>query len=88
MTNIVEIIARVVASEPYADKHASLVSQKIVKGLHDAGYAIVPVEPTEAMLELGLFEAECCTDDWTAAAACLPKHVYRTMINAARTGVQ
>lgn len=50
--------------------------------LTEAGYAIVPIEPTEAMLELGLFEAESCTNDWTASAACLPGHVWKAMVRA------
>jgi hypothetical protein len=60
-------------------------AQAAITALHDAGYAIVPREPTEAMLEAGTFEAECCTDDWTSAAACLPGHVYKGMIRAATT---
>lgn len=60
----------------------NLVPTAIVDALTEAGYAIVPVEPTEAMLELGLFEAESCTNDWTASAACLPGHVWKAMLHA------
>ena len=52
----------------------------------EAGFVVCPRELTEAMLEVGLFEAESCTDDWTSAAACLPKHVWGGMIRAAQGG--
>lgn len=54
----------------------------IITALTEAGHAIVPVEPSEAMLETGLFEAESCTNDWTASAACLPGHVWKSMVRA------
>lgn len=49
-------------------------------------YVLVPVEPTEAMVEAGIAQANDCTDNFTAAAACTAEHVYRAMI-AARPAV-
>lgn len=59
-------------------------AERFVTAITEAGYAVVPIEPTEAMIEHGLLEARCCTDDWTSAAACLPSHVYRAMIQAGK----
>lgn len=40
-------------------------------------------EPSEAMIRVGIHQAEECTDDWTASAACAPGHIYAAMIDAA-----
>lgn len=72
-------------SENVADrKTLDSWAEAALTAITEAGYAVVPVEPTEAMLERGRWEAESCTDDWTVRAACLPGHVYRGMISAAQ----
>lgn len=48
------------------------------------GYAIVPVEPTEAMLEAGAQQASDCTDDFTAHSSCVASHVWSEMLTAAQ----
>lgn len=48
------------------------------------GYAIVPVEPTEAMLEAGAQQASDCTDDFTAHSSCIAGHVWSEMLTAAQ----
>lgn len=59
------------------------IAEAVGAALTEAGFAIVPLEATEQMIANGLFEAECCTDDWTASAACLPGHVWKAMVHAA-----
>lgn len=46
------------------------------------GFIMVPREPTEAMIEAGIAQANECTDNFSASAACVAEHVYRAMISA------
>lgn len=87
MTNIVETIARALEHNSQLRGWVSYESDAAaaLKAISDTGYVVVPREPTEAMLEAGLFEAEGCTDRWTSAAACLPKHVWAGMLKASTT---
>jgi len=39
--------------------------------------------PSEGMLEAGTVQVEICTDHWSATGACIPEHVWKTMIDAA-----
>lgn len=81
---LIEAIARAI-DESIGDHHtSSLMARDVLTAITEAGYGVVPVEPTEEMLERGLWEAESCTNDWTSAAACLPGHVYSSMISAAQ----
>lgn len=81
---ITETIARAMEAESdfLRDSIASETLARCVAALTEAGFAIVPREPTEAMLGEGAMQAGYCTSDFTAASACLPGHVYRAMINA------
>lgn len=42
-------------------------------------------EPTEHMIEIGLDEADACTDGGTVKASCIPEHLWPAMIDAALT---
>lgn len=76
---LVEAVARAVAERLEAfDIHG--IPQAALTAIADAGMAIVPREPTEAMIAAGQLEAEGCTDDWTASAACLSGHVWSAML--------
>jgi len=84
---LVEAVARAVAERLEAfDIHG--IPQAALTAIADAGYAIVPVAPTDEMLELGMLEAEACTDDFTTRASCLPGHVWGAMIRASGKGDQ
>lgn len=83
MTNIVEIIARAIGGR--TDDHCmdlySEEARHVVTALHDAGYAIVPVEPTEAMRTSGGESMQAAReDDWRDDAS----DIYRAMINAGK----
>ena len=47
-----------------------------------AGYKLVPVEPTDHMLQRGQEQAVDCTDDFTARSACVAEHVWEAMLSA------
>lgn len=52
--------------------------------LHAARAAIEAMrDPTDAMIAAGIAQANICTDDQTASAACVPEHAWPAMIDAA-----
>lgn len=89
---VTEIMARGIATAKgieicsdatYEYSSIGALAKAAISALAEAGFAIVPLEATEQMIANGLFEAESCTDDWTASAACLPGHVWKAMVRAA-----
>ncbi|MBB6424964.1 hypothetical protein [Sphingopyxis sp. JAI128] len=82
MTNIVEIIARAMVGKGLAPHSSTLKKAAAVqRALHDAGYAIVPLEPTEAMRTSGGESMQAAReDDWRDDAS----DIYRAMINAGK----
>lgn len=75
-----ECIALSLNGNPNKWKQAEeILSQAALTAIAEAGYAVVPVEPTEAMRSEGadrLFAS--AVDDWGDEAA----DIYRAMINA------
>lgn len=70
---------------PLADefrKQAHVYLDHILADIADQGLAIVPVEPTEAMISFGVNQAADCTDEWTASASCIAEHVWAAMLSA------
>ena len=94
MTTPTEIIARALCAAQGCRAtenelaRATDEAAAVITALKDAGYAIVPVEPTPEMLELGMYEAEACTEYFTTRASCLPGHVWGAMIDASGKGDQ
>lgn len=79
MTNIVETIARAMqesAAWPavFGAGSAETLARASVTALEAAGYVVVPIEPTEAMLEAAEHVAPMFT----------PADIYRAMINTGK----
>lgn len=75
---IVEVMSEIIRISPQP-WHRSEV-EKIVEGLRAAGYAIVPLEPTEAMLTVGCQQQE----RGLIAGSVLATKIWRAMVGAAR----
>lgn len=80
MSEMIERVARALAGYEYADGNDEPWEPFV-------GLARVAIEamrePSEMMIAIGINQAEDCTADWTASAACVAEHVYRQMIDAA-----
>lgn len=72
-------IAEAINALPFADGMISYnVVQAALQAIHDAGFAVVPLVPTEAMLEAGFVHtADPCWIEDVAKA-------YRAMVSAAQ----
>lgn len=80
MTNDLKTkIAEAINALPFADGMISYnVVQAALQAIHDAGFAVVPLVPTEAMLEAGFVHtADPCWIEDVAKA-------YRAMVSAAQ----
>lgn len=90
MTDLREVIARAVGCIPVVDDMplgpvaCNELADAALAAIQSAGYVVVPVEPSEAMVRAGIQQAAICTDDWNASSACIGEHVYRAMIEAAK----
>lgn len=81
MSDVTETIARAVIDRLEAfDVHS--IPAAIITALEAAGYAIVPIEPTEAMISAGIIERhdQPTPEAWSLATA----NIYRAMINAGK----
>lgn len=88
MTNIVEITASKleVRTGTHCDNCEAMLpfdcqdlAQAAITALHDAGFVIVPLEPTMEMSDAGF-----CTLDGQADCSCSADRAYRAMINAGK----
>ena len=89
MTDLIETIARAMRSMSYADASDAGRSALILTAINEAGYAVVPREPTEAMTVVG---GRICAD-LSSGRASQPyeddaREAYRAMIAATTTGEQ
>lgn len=84
MTDPIEIMARAMAplvsedmEEPFRSGWLSNLATAAISALTDAGFAVVPVEPTETMLSAG-------QEAWLNDPARRSSTLYRAMIQAGR----
>ena len=87
-TPLIEAIARALCkSQGEPDNCAKFYTesaQAALTAITEAGYAVVPVEPTEAMIEVGadLLDSHDCIDE--EAGRLDLKRAYSSMISAAQ----
>jgi len=86
MADVVEIMARAMSEEFTRARHSGTVidmQAAIRRAIKDAGYAIVPVEPSEAMLKYGM-SAFMAAHDRMFAANEPTGPIYKAMIQASQ----
>lgn len=69
-----------------SDDFAAILATAAIEAIKDAGYAVVPVEPTEAMRQAAWVDAEASCSIYGDEARLSPRGaavVYRAMIQAA-----
>jgi len=64
-------------NRPLADGTPYYVHEVALKGLHDAGYIVVPVKPSEEMIEAG---QDCFVDCYADQCSDAAKHIWGSMI--------
>lgn len=83
--NLIEAMARAIDTAGViagATGHR-LTAQRVLTAISESGYAVVPREPTEAMIRAGIIERhdQQTPEAWNLATA----NIFRAMINAGTT---
>lgn len=79
-TPLIEAIARAIEPEWFGgDRY---LARQVIIALTEAGYAVVPVEPTQDMISAGIIERhdQPTPEAWSLAT----ENIYRAMISAAQ----
>lgn len=63
----------------YDENDALKFADSLIGDLRDAGFVLVPIEPSEKMIEAG--DGGCCTQH---GCECDPKRIYIEMLSAAK----
>lgn len=76
---LIEAMTRALMAGLVEPKHGDRIdAQAALQAIEDAGFAVVPVEPTEAMITAGAKPVPVLADNFIA------KQVYKAMIEASQ----
>ena len=65
---VIEIMARAIEGVVDYPDRAEDVVQAVITAIEQSGHAIVPIEPTEAMIDAGYNSEDC--DGWSGPISC------------------